>query len=408
MGWALNLNMQSAAKHIRFFRRVYDFAPCRNIASSVMVCISNTSTMFATKSFPFSFTNPKAISTHLRSISRWYYKQPHTFERGFVSQILAQLVKTPTVQFCFLCLTFWLCCFANVAQIFNSNTIVFTNCFFYNLLCYVMVVYGNEPSLYTTKPFQEFLRSLSAFALNAGSYFRIFFANFFKLFGIKISTVRQSAYISLTKITADKFLYIFHIIFNYVNGLKQVKFAFSKKQICFAFDVWKIVRVVANKRHFQTTTNRPDGNNVVGLVGQDSTIVGNATKWFKGAFGFSIQFVGVCNFRNAADNYLATQFRSTLNHVIAGIVKFKLLKRFLFPSYIGNKITCFVCFFNGLKQRFSLFIRRQQLYFQREFHNANIQFFQVPENYLVILKAMGVVAYLPPSLRHQWVSRSFL
>ena len=67
-----------------------------------------------------------------------------------------------------------------------------------------------------------------------------------------------------------------------------------------------------------------------------------------------------------------------------------------------------VRFFNGLKQRLSLFIRRQQLYFQRKFHKANIQLFQVQENYLITKKAMGVVAYLPPTLRDEWVSRSFL
>lgn len=55
--------------------------------------------------------------------------------------------------------------------------------------------------------------------------------------------------------------------------------------------------------------------------------------------------------------------------------------------------------FNRLKQTFSLFIGGQQLYFQREFHNAKIQLFQVQENILFTLKALGVVAYLPPTLR---------
>lgn len=73
-----------------------------------------------------------------------------------------------------------------------------------------------------------------------------------------------------------------------------------------------------------------------------------------------------------------------------------------------NSVTSLVRLFNRLKQTFSLFIGGQQLYFQREFHNANIQLFQVQENILFTLKALGVVAYLPLTLRDEWVSRSFI
>ncbi|MGH2563501.1 MAG: hypothetical protein ACRDE5_03245, partial [Ginsengibacter sp.] len=77
-------------------------------------------------------------------------------------------------------------------------------------------------------------------------------------------------------------------------------------------------------------------------------------------------------------------------------MKFELLKGFLLPSYIRNQVASPVRFLNSLKQRLRLFISRQQLYFQRKFHKTKIQLFQVQENYLFTLKAMGVVAYLPP------------
>ena len=401
--------MQSTAKHTRFFRRVYNFAPCGDVECSIMVCIGNVSTMFATKAFPFSFTNPKTNSAHLRSISRWNNKQLNAFKLGFVSQILTKLVKAPSVQFCFQGFAFWLCCFADIAQIFDSNTPVFTYCFFYYLLCYGVVVYGNEPTLSTTKPFQEFFCSFSAFALNAGSYFRILFANLFKLFGIEISAIGQGTYINLPKIAADKFFHIFHIIFHHINRLKQVKFPLSKQQICFAFDVRKVVRIMADKGHFEPAANRPDGNDVVGFVGKDATVIRNRAKRLESTLYFPVQFVGISDLRYATDNHLAAQIRSTLNRMVRSIVQAKLLKGFLFPRYIGNQIAGIVCFFDCLKQRLSLFIGGQQLYFQSEFHKAKIKLFQVQENILLTLKAMGVVAYLPPTPSAMgWVSRSFL
>lgn len=382
--------MQSTAKHIGLFRRVYNFAPCGNIASSVMVCIGNTATMFAAKAFPFSFANPKTISTHLRSVGGWDNEQLYTFELSLVGQELTKLVKAPTVQFCFQCFTLWFCCLTDIAQIFNGNSPVFTYCFFYNLLCYVVVVYGNEPSLSTTKPFQEFFSSLRAFALNAGSYFRILIANLFKLVGVEISTIRQGAYVNLSKVTTDKLFNIFYIILHYINRLKQVKLPFAVNQISFAFDVRKIVRIMADKGHFEPATNRPDGNNVVGFVGQDATVIRDRAKWFESSFNLPIQLVGISHFRYAPYDYLTAQLRSTLNGMVAGIMQLKLLKGFLLPSYVGNKITSLVRLFNRLKQTFSLFIGGQQLYFQREFHNAKIQLFQVQENILFTLKALSV------------------
>ena len=165
---------------------------------------------------------------------------------------------------------------------------------------------------------------------------------------------------------------------------------------------------MADKRHFQPAANRPDGNNVVGFVSQDATVIRDRAKWFESPFNLLIQLVGISHFRYAPYDYLTAQLRSTLNGMVAGIMQLKLLKGFLLPSYVGNKITSLVRLFNRLKQTFSLFIGGQQLYFQREFHNAKIQLFQVQENILFTLKTLGVVAYLPPTLRDEWVSRSII
>ena len=159
--------MQSAAKHIRLFRAVYNLPPCSYIFGCIMICIRDIATIFATKVFAFSFTNVKAVIAHLRSISRRNSKEPNSIQLSLIGQILAKLIKAPAVQFCLLCFAFWLCCPANITQIFNSYAFIFGFCFCNNLFAYGMIVYRNEPALSAAKPFQEPFSSLSAFALNA-------------------------------------------------------------------------------------------------------------------------------------------------------------------------------------------------------------------------------------------------
>jgi hypothetical protein len=103
--------MPGPDKHNRFFRRVYDFASSGNSAGSVVVRIVGISTMFATKAFRCSFTLPKVIDTHLRSVSGRYYHQFKAVQCGFERQVATKLAATPAVQFYLSGLIFWFCCF---------------------------------------------------------------------------------------------------------------------------------------------------------------------------------------------------------------------------------------------------------------------------------------------------------
>jgi hypothetical protein len=107
------------------FGTVYNSPPCGNIFSCIVICIHLIATICATKAFPLSFANMQTMGTGLRGISSRYNHQPDSIKPGLVTKILTQLVKTPSVQFSLLCLTFWLCRFADIAQLFNGYPLVF-------------------------------------------------------------------------------------------------------------------------------------------------------------------------------------------------------------------------------------------------------------------------------------------
>jgi|GEM_PF-3201702 hypothetical protein len=359
------------------FRLVYDTAPCSNILGCIVICIHRMATIFAAKSFPGSFAHMQTMRTHLRSVSSGNGEQLNSGKLGLIRQVLPQLIKTPTIEFCLLALAFWLCRPADFAQFLNSNPLSFCFCFLYDLFAYIVIVYGNEPAFSATKPSQDLFSSPRAFALNAGSYFIVFYTNIFEGLGIEISAVRKSTNICLTEIATDKMLYIFFDFFRHFNGLKDVKFCFPKYQIGLPFYVRKIIYAVANKRNITSSVNCPQRNPLL-QVRQYSGIVSNCPQWPKLPFHFSIKGIGISNLGNTPYNHLSRKIKFLSNTIIGLSMQFELIKKFFAPGYFGNCITSSIRFLDRLKQRFSLIWTGQQLYFQGEIHHTKIiPFFEI-------------------------------
>ena len=354
------------------FGLVYNAAPCSNILGSIYVCVSNIATIFTLKSFRISFTNMQAIRTHLRCVGWRNYNQPNSTFFGFVCQKSSKLVKSPSVKFCFLILALWFCSIANIRQILNSYALFFGFCFFYNLLCYGMVRNGNKPSFSATKPFQQLSTASCAFSLNAGSYFRIFFANFFNGFRIITYSVRKRCYVCLTKIDPYKFFNIINIFIGYINCLKKIKLTIFINQIRFSLDKRDIIGIVAYKWDFKPSTNRPYRHNVIRLECQNPIIVRDSPKLIKYPSCFSIQLVSVGNLAYNTNNHLATKIKCGFNFIVTFFVKSKLLKTLFIPSNIRNSIASRIRFLYCFYEQISLLIIWQYFYLKCKFHNVNI------------------------------------
>lgn len=373
--------MQSAAKHIGLFGNAYGFPQCSNISARICVSIHIVSAVVALKYFSFSVTYVVAITACFACVARFYQNNRNASQSGFVGDVLTQLIERPFANSGSEFLTFFQRRKSDTLQIFKSNTFVFFFGNSNNLVGNGVIDNRSGRAFSARKPFQEFFRTPCAFALNGASYFLFFFTIILKFFRVKFFSITKCCNAYQAKVYTQKRFYLFHIFFNYINGLKKIKFAFSIKQVCFAFDVREIIRIVANKRDLQSAANRPDGNMVIGFVGKNTAVIRNATKWFKCTFDFLIHLVSIGNFGKHTNQQLCRKISRRFKLMVAGVMQLKLVKYLLFPSNIRNGITSPVCFFNRLKQTFSLFISRQQFYFQRKFHNANIGIFQILEQF---------------------------
>jgi hypothetical protein len=178
--------MHFTVQYTRFFRQVYNFARCSYVVCGIYIRIIHLTTILTGKNLTLSkgiFFQPymQTYMAGLTWVSSRNSKELYTAKFSLIIWKLTNLVKTPMVQFCLMCFTFRLCSSADITQIFNSNPFIFRFGFCYYLLTYCVIDYRNESAFSATKPFQEFFRTLCAFALNTCSYFRISFSNIFKL-----------------------------------------------------------------------------------------------------------------------------------------------------------------------------------------------------------------------------------
>src|SRR5204863_7409431 len=98
------------------------------------------------------------------------------------------------------------------------------------------------------------------------------------------------------------------------------------KQICLSLDVWKVAGIMADKFHFQSTANSPNRNTIIWFISKNTTVIRNATKWFKGSFGFLIQLVSISDFGNTANQNLSREISIAFKFVIDFIMNLKLVK----------------------------------------------------------------------------------
>ena len=162
---------------------------------------------------------------------------------------------------------------------------------------------------------------------------------------------------------------------------------------------------MTNKVYLLATTDTPQGNDIIMLVGHNTTIISNASKWSKNTFSFLIKFVSICNFCNRANQHLRRKFKRRLIDVVDFVMEFEIVKDTFRPSDIRNSVADRISFPNGFEKQVSLFSSRKKFDFQRQFHIANIQLFSNMRKYIRIIinkrRNMGQFLPLPQG---DWVS----
>src|SRR4029079_16602070 len=108
------------------------------------------------------------------------------------------------------------------------------------------------------------------------------------------------------KVYTDSLVNFFGGWFQNIAHRKQKEIAFTVNQIRLTLSGFKqlFLPFTANIGNLLATLNRPNVDDLLlSLPGQDSVIISNRTMRFESALYFLIQFVGIGNLGNAADDH---------------------------------------------------------------------------------------------------------
>lgn len=392
--------MHLTVQHTRLFRMVYIHPQQCYVLCRIFISIKHRIAVVTSKFFALSIAYMQTIMARFACVSRWHIYQFNTIKQTFVGKKTSKLIEVPFAYSCSKFLAFFVGRKSNPFQILDGNSFTFGFSKLNNLFTNRVIDNCTRSSFFARQSFQDFFTAFRTFALKRTPYFLSFFSIIVKFFRIKRFAVAECCNFNQSHINSNKLLHIYNIFFGYINGLKKVKLSFFVNQNRFAFNVRQVVSVMAYKRYFNPTTNSPKRNNIIRLVGHNTTIVTNTTKRSKLSFSFLIQLVGISNFCYTTYKNLRRKFECSLVAMVNLVMEFEIIENPLFPCHIRNSITNSISFLYRIEKQASLFIGRQKFYFQCKFHEAkilnNFTYQKIITNFVKQLKAWQSHPSHPP------------
>ena len=363
--------MQGATIHIRLFGLVYDNPKQGDIPCSIDVRIHIVPAIRALERLAVSYTKVMAMAASLRSICRFDDNQPDTRKSAFVREERTELTEVPSVELASESLVPTFGGLPYLAKVFNGKTDASFLCVGNNLFGDGMVDYRCCGLFSPTKPFQELLTTSCAFGLNGTTDFESLFTILIQSVGGVGSTFGRTDNVRNAKVKTYNSARILDFGFGDIDGLIEIEVSFLECKVCFSLDVRNVFFVMADERNLLTLPNSPDGSFGF-LVRKNSGIVTDASVSSEFTLLLVVKLVRIGNLADAADNHLSGEVESLTNIVITKMVDFELAESLVRPSNVRNVGTRLVGFFHGLEKKQPLFIAGENLYFQDQFHVANV------------------------------------
>lgn len=363
--------MHGATIHIRLFGLVYDNPKQGDIPCGIDVRIHIVPAIRALERFAVSYTKVMAMAASLRSICRFDDNQPNTRKSTFVREERTELTEIPSAESASESLVPTLGGLTYLAKVFNRKTNASFLCVGNDLLGDGMVDYRCSGLFSPTKPFQELLATSCAFGLNGATDFESLSPILVQSVGGVDSAFGCTDNVRNAEIKTYEVVRILGFGFGNIDGLIEEEIAFLKCKVRFSLDVRNIFFVVADKRNLLTFPDCPDGNFGF-LVGQDSGIVADASVGPELTLLLVVKLVRIGNLADTANNHLSGEVESLTNIVITKMVDFELTEGLVRPSNVGDIGTRLVGFFHRLEKKRPLLIAGENLYFQDQFHIANV------------------------------------
>lgn len=363
--------MQRATIHIRLFGLVYDNPKQGDIPCGVDVRIHIVPAIRTLERLAVPYTKVMAMAASLRSICRFDDNQPDTRKSAFVREERTELTEVPSVELASESLVPTLGGLTYLAKVFNRKTDASFLCVGNDLFGDGVVDYRCGGLFSPAKPFQELLAASCAFGLNGTTDFESLFTILVQSVGGVGSSFGCTDNVRNAKVQTYNSVRILDFGFVNIDGLIKVEVAFIESKVRFSLDVRNVFFVVTDERNLLTFPDSPDGGFDF-LVGQDSGIVTDAPISPELTLLLVVELVRIGNLADAADNHLGGEVESLTNIVITKMVDFELPESLVCPSDFGNVGARLVGFFHRLEKKRPLLIAGENLYFQDQFHIANV------------------------------------
>lgn len=315
-----------------------------------------------------------ANRTHLRGIGRVYKNNRHAGERSFVQYLPSQIVERPTMQLGTLIASSPYP-IADALKVFKSNTAsgAFRNV--HKLLANLVIHILCESLFFTGKFFETTFGGLRAFLLQAFSLSASSFSNRIDLVPGELFAVRGGSNVGNTQIHAHKFFHVVRFGFINVTGGKEIKLIVNQNKVTFAplgVEQFKL-SFPGKKGDGLATFDCPDTYGLfVNLPGEDAVIVGEAAGGSKGAFGLTVEFVGIGDFGDGTHNHLSGKGELFPHRPVNQTVNGKLFKYSIVPSDLADIVARSISGLQGFKQCSVLLFSWLKFDFSRKFHNMII------------------------------------
>lgn len=363
--------MQGATIHIRLFGLVYDNPKQGDIPCGIDVRIHIVPAIRALERLAVPYTEVMAMAASLRSICRFDDNQPNTRKSAFVRKERTELTEVPSVELASESLVPTLGGLTNLAKVFDSKTDTTFLCVGNNLLGDGVIDYRRSGLFSPAKPFQEFLATSCAFGLNGTTDFESLFSILVQSIGGIGSTFGRTDNVRNAEVESNERLRVLELGLGNINGLIEKEVAFLECKVSFSLDVRNVFFVVTNERNLLSLSDSP--NRCLGsLVGQYPGIVADASVSPELPLLLVVKLVRIGNLTDASYNHLGGEIELLAHIVITKMVDFELSESLVRPSDIGNVGTRLVGFFHGLEKKRPLLIAGENLYFQDQFHTANV------------------------------------
>ena len=145
-------------------------------------------------------------------------------------------------------------------------------------------------------------------------------------------------------------------------------------QVNLALAVWEKAPLIvaADERHDLTPAQRPEGHGIGRLETDNAVIVGDGPGWAEGSLCLAVEFVGIGDFGDAADDHLSRQLKPSFQVEVDKFLECKLVERPSIPGDSARVVSGGVGSFQRPQKEGGLVYRRLELEVDRQLHTPII------------------------------------